>query len=529
MTTSPERPAPTPRPSAWVGALVGVIVTAVAVATGHLVANVTTPDASPVIAVGQAAIDATPEWLKSFAIRTFGSNDKKVLLGGIFLTLAVIAMAIGALSVRRRWVGFAGIAGLTLLATAAALTRPTADPSYAAPALVAGLAAAGAYALLLRSLAPRDRAAGEAAAMETPSGPATPADFDRRRFLATAAALGAAVVASGGAARVLSRNAQAAADRSALSIPLPASRAPALPAGANLDVAGISPFYTPVDSFYRVDTALLVPRIKLADWRLDIGGLVDRPLTLTFQDLIARDLIERDITLNCVSNPVGGRYIGTTRWVGAPLKPLLEEAGIQAGATQIASRSVDGFTAGTPLVEATDGRDAMLAISMDGQALPFEHGFPVRMLVPGLYGYESATKWITSIELTDDSFQSYWVKRSWAKAVDVKTASRIDTPANHAQTGSGPTDIAGVAWAQHRGIQGVQVQIDDAGWTDAELGSVDSPDTWRQWRYRWNATPGSHVLRVRAIDGTGAVQTDAAAPPFPSGATGYDTVSIPVS
>ena len=183
-----------------------------------------------------------------------------------------------------------------------------------------------------------------------------------------------------------------------------------MPAGANLDVAGISPFYTPVDSFYRVDTALLVPRIKLADWRLDIGGLVDRPLTLTFQDLIARDLIERDITLNCVSNPVGGRYIGTTRWVGAPLKPLLEEAGIQAGATQIASRSVDGFTAGTPLVEATDGRDAMLAISMDGQALPFEHGFPVRMLVPGLYGYESATKWITSIELTDDSFQSYWVK-----------------------------------------------------------------------------------------------------------------------
>jgi len=513
------------RPSRSVGALIGLIVTAVAVSTGHLVAAVTEPDASPVIAVGQSAIDATPEWLKSFAIRTFGSNDKKALLTGIFLTLAVIALAVGALSARRRWVGFAGIAALTLLAAVAALTRPTATRSYAVPAVVAGLAAAASYALLLRSLAPRDRTPSEAA----PSEPATPADFDRRRFLATAAALGAAVVAGGGAARILSRNAQATADRSALSIPLPASPAPQLPASASLDVAGISPFYTPVEQFYRVDTALLVPRMKLEDWRLDIGGMVDRPITLTFQDLIARDLIERDITLNCVSNPVGGRYIGTTRWVGAPLLPLLEEAGIQSGATQIASRSVDGFTAGTPLAQATDGRDAMLAISMDGQPLPFEHGFPVRMLVPGLYGYESATKWITSIELTDDSFQGYWVKRSWAKSVDVKTSSRIDTPANHAQMSAGPVDIAGVAWAQHRGIQGVQVQIDDGAWTDADLGSSDSPDTWRQWSYRWNATPGSHVVRVRAIDGTGVMQTSAEAPPFPSGSTGYDDVSIQVS
>jgi DMSO/TMAO reductase YedYZ molybdopterin-dependent catalytic subunit len=524
MATDIESPAATPKPSGWVGALIGLLVTAVAVSTGHLVAAVTVPEASPVIAVGQAAIDATPEWLKSFAIRTFGSNDKRVLLTGIFLTLAVIALAVGVVSARRRWVGFAGIAGLTLLALAAEITRPTATPSYAVPAIVAGIAAAASYALLLRPLAPRHRVEAT-----TPSEPATPADIDRRRFLVTGAALGAAVVAGGGAARLLSRNAQAAADRSALSIPLPVDKAPPLPAGASLDVAGISPFYTPVEQFYRVDTALLVPRMKLEEWRLDIGGMVDRPLTLTFQDLIARDLIERDITLNCVSNPVGGRYIGTTRWVGAPLLPLLEEVGIQPGATQIASRSVDGFTAGTPLAQATDGRDAMLAISMDGQPLPFEHGFPVRMLVPGLYGYESATKWITSIELTDDSFQSYWVKRSWAKAVDVKTASRIDTPANEARTSAGPVDIAGVAWAQHRGIQGVQVQIDEAVWTSAELGTVDSPDTWRQWKFRWNATQGSHLVRVRAIDGMGVVQTGAEAPPFPSGATGYDTVSIQVS
>jgi DMSO/TMAO reductase YedYZ molybdopterin-dependent catalytic subunit len=525
MATDIEHPTTARRPSRSVGALIGVLVTAVAVSTGHLVAAVTVPDASPVIAVGQAAIDATPEWLKSFAIRTFGSNDKKVLLTGIFLALAVIALAVGALSARRRWVGYAGIAGLTLLAAEAALERPTATPSYAAPAIVAGLAAAASYAILLRSLAPRHRGPGEAASSES----ATPADIDRRRFLATATALGAAVVASGGAARLLGRNTQAAADRSALSIPLPASKAPPLSADASLDVAGISPFYTPVEDFYRVDTALLVPRVKLEDWRLDVGGMVERPLMLSFQDLIARDLIERDITLNCVSNPVGGHYIGTTRWVGAPLLPLLEEVGIGPGATQIASRSVDGFTVGTPLAQATDGRDAMLAISMDGQPLPFEHGFPVRMLVPGLYGYESATKWITSIELTDDSFQSYWVKRSWAKAVDVKTASRIDTPANDAHASAGQLDIAGVAWAQHRGIRGVQVQIDDGAWTDADLGSIDSPDTWRQWRFRWKATQGSHLVRVRAIDGTGAVQTGAQAPPFPSGATGYDMVSIQVS
>ncbi|HEX3299840.1 MAG TPA: molybdopterin-dependent oxidoreductase [Actinomycetota bacterium] len=518
--------AATPQPSRSLGALVGLLVTAVAVSTGHLVAAVTVPEASPVIAVGQAAIDATPEWLKSFAIRTFGSNDKRVLLTGIFLTLAVIALAVGVLSARRRWVGFAGIAGLTLLALAAEITRPTATSSYAVPAMIAGIAAAASYALLLRSMAPRHPAPDEASASGEPT---LPADLDRRRFLVTGAALGAAVVAAGGAARFLSGNAQAAADRSALSIPAPVSKASALPADASFNVAGISTFYTPVEQFYRVDTALLVPRMKVEDWRLDISGMVDRPLTLSFQDLIARDLIERDITLNCVSNPVGGRYIGTTRWVGAPLLPLLNEVGIQPGATQIASRSVDGFTAGTPLAQATDGRDAMLAISMDGQPLPFEHGFPVRMLVPGLYGYESATKWITSIELTDDSFQSYWVKRSWAKAVDVKTASRIDTPTNGGRENAGPVDIAGVAWAQHRGIQGVQVQIDNRPWIAAELGSVDSPDTWRQWKFRWNATPGSHLIRVRAIDGTGAVQTGVETPPFPSGATGYDTVSIQVS
>ena len=509
-------------PRAAIGAVTGLLVTGVALAVGHLVAAVTTPDASPVIAVGQAAIDETPEWLKAFAIRTFGANDKRALLIGIVLTLAVISIAVGVVSIKRHWIGVAGIVGLTLLGLAAALSRPTASASYADPALAAGLAAGGAYAVLLWSLRPRVErpAPGDAE-------PPMPVDFDRRRFLATTGALGALAIAAGGAARMLGRNTEIAAERASLTIPMPASPAAPLPAGANLGVPGISPFFTPLDRFYRVDTALLVPRVSPQDWRLAIGGMVDRPFTLTYRDLIALDLIERDITLNCVSNRVGGRYIGTTRWIGAPLKPLLEEAGIQASATQIASRSVDGFTVGTPLPTALDGRDAMLAVAMNGEPLPLEHGFPVRMLVPGLYGYESATKWITSIDLVDDSFQAYWVKRGWAKAVDVKTAARIDTPANGARVNAGQVNVAGVAWAQHRGIDTVQVQVDGGDWVDAELGAVDSPDTWRQWRYRWEASPGgSHLLRVRAVDGTGVVQTGDEAPPFPSGATGYDNVSV---
>jgi DMSO/TMAO reductase YedYZ molybdopterin-dependent catalytic subunit len=333
----------------------------------------------------------------------------------------------------------------------------------------------------------------------------------------------------GAMARSLGKGAVAAADRGDLRIPVPADPAPPLVDGVDLGVAGGSPFLTPVDRFYRVDTALVVPKVGLEEWRLRIGGLVERPITLTFADLIARPLIERDITLNCVSNDVGGRYIGTTRWIGAPLAPLLQEAGIRPEATQIAGRSIDGFTAATPLASAIDGRDAMLAVAMGGEPLTFEHGFPVRMLVPGLYGYESATKWITRIDLVGDDFQAYWVKRGWARAVDVKTASRIDTPRRGDAVPAGLVDVAGVAWAQRRGIAAVEVRIDDGPWIAAELGAEQTIDTWRQWRYRWSAAPGEHVVEVRATDGTGVVQDEAERPPFPSGATGYHAVRVTVA
>jgi DMSO/TMAO reductase YedYZ molybdopterin-dependent catalytic subunit len=303
------------------------------------------------------------------------------------------------------------------------------------------------------------------------------------------------------------------------------------PAGAALHVTDLSPFITPNSEFYRVDTALIVPAVPAEDWTLRIHGMVDREVTLDFEQLLALDLIERDITLTCVSNEVGGSYVGNARWVGAPLAALLEEAGIDPAADQLVSRSVDGFTVGTPTAAVTDGRDAMLAVQMNGEPLPLEHGFPVRMVVPGLYGYVSATKWISELELTTfDAFDPYWVRRGWAPQAAIKTQSRIDTPRPLAKVPAGPAVIAGVAWAQHRGIDRVEVRVDAGPWREADLAAQDTVDTWRQWRLDWDAAePGSHTLQVRATDATGATQTSDRAEPFPDGATGQHQLVVTVT
>ncbi|MEU9006133.1 molybdopterin-dependent oxidoreductase, partial [Streptomyces sp. NPDC048551] len=320
-----------------------------------------------------------------------------------------------------------------------------------------------------------------------------------------------------------------------LTLPRPASPAPAVPAGAQLKVAGVSPFTTPNRDFYRVDTALVVPKIDAGTWRLRIHGKgVARPRTYTLADLLARPLIERDITLTCVSNEVGGPYTGTARWLGVPLAALLREAGVRppskgGGADQLVARSVDGMTLGSPVEDVMDGRDAMLAVGMNGAPLPFEHGFPVRMLVPGLYGYVSACKWITDIELTTfDAYDPYWVKRKWARRAPIKTQTRIDTPKPFGRPDSGTVTVAGVAWAQRRGITRVEVRIDEGPWQDADLAAQDSVDTWRQWSYRWNAAPGGHNITVRATDGSGAVQTEERARTIPDGASGRHSVFVTV-
>lgn len=312
-------------------------------------------------------------------------------------------------------------------------------------------------------------------------------------------------------------------------IPGPAS--PAGPStGAELPVPGLGPFFTPNERFYRVDTALLVPALMAEDWRLRVHGMVEREITLDYERLLSRPLIERDITLTCVSNPVGGRYAGNARWIGASLRELLLEAGPHPSTDQIVSRSVDGFTLGTPTAVAMDGRDALLAVAMNGEPLPLEHGFPVRMVVPGLYGYVSATKWVIDIELTTfDAFDPYWVQRGWAEQAPIKTISRIDTPTPFLEVPAGEVPVAGVAWAQHRGIDRVELKVDAEPWAEAELAGEDTIDTWRQWVYRWGATPGSHTLSVRATDGIGQTQTAARVHPFPNGATGQHTIVVRVA
>lgn len=320
-----------------------------------------------------------------------------------------------------------------------------------------------------------------------------------------------------------------------MNLPAAGSPAAAFPAGARLRAPGISPFTTPNKDFYRVDTALVVPKVDATRWRLRIHGKgVTRPVTYTFQDLLARELIERDITLTCVSNEVGGPYVGNARWIGVRLADLLREGGVRpprrgGPADQLVARSVDGMTLGTPVDDVMDGRDAMLAVGMNGEPLPFVHGFPVRMIVPGLYGYVSACKWIEDIELTTFAdYDPYWVKRKWARKAPIKTQSRIDTPKPFARPAAGTVMVAGVAWAQHRGIDRVEIRVDDGPWRPADLAAQATTDTWRQWSYPWKATPGSHTLTVRATDRTGEAQTDRRARTIPDGASGRHSVVVTV-
>ncbi|MFJ2746122.1 molybdopterin-dependent oxidoreductase [Streptomyces sp. NPDC087440] len=373
----------------------------------------------------------------------------------------------------------------------------------------------------------------------TPAGqPPTPHPFNRRAFVLTATTTLAASAGAGLLGRHLNsgRQADAAAARSRITLPSPADPARPVPAGAELRVPGLSPLTTPNRDFYRVDTALVVPRPDPARWRLTLHGLgIAKSLTYTYEDLLRRPLIERDITLTCVSNQVGGPYVGNARWLGVRLADLLREAGVrppsQGGpADQLVARSVDGMTLGSPVETVLDGRDALLAVGMNGEPLPFDHGFPVRMLVPGLYGYVSACKWLRDLELTTfDAFDAYWVRRDWAREAPIKTQSRIDTPRPFASPKAGRVMVAGVAWAQHRGIARVEVRVDGGPWQDASLAAENGRDTWRQWSWPWQAAPGNHSLEVRATDREGDTQTERRVGTVPDGATGLHSVVVAVT
>lgn len=513
------------RPKVLAGATVGIITAGTAIGIAHLVAGLIDPQATPLVAVGQAGIDLTPEWLKSFAIETFGANDKLVLLLGIGVVLVAASIVLGIVALGRVEAGIAGLGAFVVIGLAAALSRPTATWAYAIPVL-AGAAAGAGVLVRLRDpvVVPSERPHHLARATG-----ADGSGMDRRRFFLTALGGVAVAALSGGVGTVLARRAAAHGSRAAIRVPAPVSPASAA-TDAELSVPGLSPFFTPNSRFYRVDTALLVPSISAEDWRLRIHGMVERELTLDYQGLLDRPLIERDITLTCVSNPVGGRYAGNARWVGAPLRDLLEEVRVAPGADQIVTRSVDGFTIGTPTEVAMDGRDAVLAVAMNGEPLPLAHGFPVRMIVPGLYGYVAATKWLVDMELTTfDAFDPYWIERGWAERAPIKTMARIDTPTSFLEVPPGQVSVAGVAWAQGTGIDRVEVQVDDLPWANAELAGEDTIDTWRQWVHRWAASPGRHRVRARATDRSGLTQPERRAEPFPDGATGWHEIVVNVS
>jgi DMSO/TMAO reductase YedYZ molybdopterin-dependent catalytic subunit len=521
----------------WWPALAGIVAAAVALAVAEVVAVATGPRTAPVVAVGGVVVDAVPEPVKQFAIDVFGVHDKTALLVGTGVLLAVFAAAIGMAARRRLRYGLAGAVLFGAVGAAAALTRPGAGAAAPLPSLAGAAAAAVVLWLLLTGPTGLTRPAGTPApGADTGAVPgARAADVwdepgaGRRRLLATGALIGGSIVV-GGFGRLLSSRRDVTAARESLILPDPVSAARPVPAGADLGLSDLARYVTPNKDFYRIDTALVVPRVDPRTWQLKITGRVRKPLTFSYDDILRRPMIERHVTLACVSNEVGGDLIGNARWLGVPVKSLLDEAGPLPGADQVVGRSTDGWTCGTPTEVLRDGRDALLAIGMNGEPLPIEHGFPARIVVPGLYGYVSACKWVVELELSAfDDFDAYWVPRGWAAKGPIKTQSRIDRPGAAGHVPAGAVTVAGVAWAQHRGVAAVEVRVDDGPWQAATLAETVSADTWRQWSYRWMATAGEHRLAVRATDTAGEVQTERRQPVAPDGATGWHTIDVTVA
>jgi DMSO/TMAO reductase YedYZ molybdopterin-dependent catalytic subunit len=514
-----EADAPATTMPRWVAAAVGVLAVALALGVGDLVAGLVAPPSSPVLAVGDQFIRLTPAWLKDVATSTFGVHDKQVLLGGMAVVIALVAALGGLASRRSPFPALALVLVLGLIGVTCALAEPSATPGYLVAPVAALVAGAGAVAVL-HALARRAAAPGSAPG----AAPLAREDARRRLLLGMVVALAGAGV-TGYLGRRFGAAAAVQASRDAVG-PLPGAGA-TTPAGADFASSGGSTWLTANADFYRIDTALQVPQVSTADYRLRIHGLVDHEIVLDYDDLRRRTLLEAPITMTCVSNEVGGNLVSNAVFVGVPLRDLLAEAGVHDAADQIASTSVDGFTTGTPVAACTDGRHAMLALGMNGQPLPLEHGFPVRMVVPGLYGYVSGCKWITDMELTTyDTFRSYWQQRGWSARGPIKTESRIDVPRDAATVTAGRVTVAGTAWAQHRGVTRVEVQADDGPWQQAELAADVSIDTWRMWRTVLTLAPGPHTLQVRATDATGAVQTPLESPPDPDGATGWHQISV---
>jgi DMSO/TMAO reductase YedYZ molybdopterin-dependent catalytic subunit len=520
VQTGKVPPDEAPAPPLGYAALAGLVAAGVALAVTELVSAITTPHRPSVVsAVASRFIDVAAGTLTETAVKLFGTNDKSALLTGILVVSLVLGAVIGLLAARRRWIGAAGFSLFAVLGVLAGRSTPRASlPAIVVACVLGALAGIATLNGLLRLLC---RAPDEATAVETPEDPRVKRP-DRRTFLVAVGATGAAAIGAAFVSRAVRGTSPATASRQRTILPRP-RRVTSIPAEQPFDVPGLSPYITPNADFYRIDTAIFVPELDAATWKLTITGMVDHPATFSYADILAMDLVEEPVTLACVSNDVGGPLVGNASWLGVPLRALLDASGVRPGATQIVGRSVDGFTVGFPTEVGLDGRVAMVAVGMNGEPLPVIHGYPARLVVAGLYGYVSATKWLSQIELTRlEDFDAYWVPRGWAKEAPIKLESRVDVPRSGVTILRGTTAIAGVAWAPTLGISKVEIKIDDGPWLTTRLGTVASKNTWVQWMYPWDATPGQHVVAVRAYDGRGRVQTDVPTIPPPNGATGYD-------
>jgi len=548
MTTTPTSVPVTGAPasrSADVAAFVaGGLAASLGIAIGELIAGLIPGAPSLVIAIGDLVIDLQPPGGKEIFVELFGDADKLVLNLMIVGASVLIAGFLG-VGGRRNWTipvaGFAiaGVAGLI-----AALAQPLNDPVLTVIIVAVAISAAlGALRLMLLATRPawRPEAHAEAAAAATAAaataatpeatGTAAMPDCDRRRFLQIGGGVAVSSIVLGMVGRNLLNNRPGGAGED-VELPTAAGPLPEVPASASLDVEGITPIVVPNDKFYRIDTALISPRVQVEGWSMRLHGMVDREVTLTYDDLFSMPLFEQYVTIACVSNEVGGRLVGNALWTGVDLRDVLDMGGIQADADQIVSRSVDGWNCGFPTAWAMDPeRRPMIALGMNGAPLPVDHGYPARLIIPGLYGYVSATKWLSEIELTTwDAFDGYWIPRGWAKEAPILTQSRIDTPRSGTFVDLESTvPIAGVAWAPDRGVSAVEVSIDDGAWQQAELSEPLSDATWAQWLYRWPATErGPHKVSVRTTDGDGVVQTDEVTQPAPDGARGHHAILLTV-
>lgn len=506
-------------PPAWWRALAGIVSAAGAVGAGHLVALMLAPASSPLVATASRVVDAAPSGIKNAVIALLGTADKPALISAIAVVLAVLAAVAGLIAWTHRRLALGLVAVLGLVGLVAALAgggEYLGLTNAVAPLVATGV---GVWALARFSRPPAEEAES---LPQQQSGVPTMLRPSRRDLLGGVGLVGVAALA-GGASRVPTPVRTAAP-------PLPAPASPAAPIPAGAQVPGAVEFLTPADNFYRVDIALTTPRVDVAGWELVIDGAVDRPLRLSYDELIAMPMIERTITLACVSNDVGGPYVSTATWLGVPMSALIERVGVRSGVDQLFSYSSQGgYTCSTPYGPLTDGRDAMIAVGMNGAALPDAHGFPARMVVPGLFGFVSATKWLSRLEFTTYAERSaYWTDRGWVTDSPVITQTRVDRPAGQGVLPASDPVLAGTAWATHRGIASVEVQFDEGPWQPATLGESAGDDVWRQWSIRYDGPPGRHTAQVRATDGTGALQDERDVPVYPGGATGWQQITFTV-